>query len=118
MIRLVAVFVVMVSCTVAGNVLMKQGAMVPAEQRVLLGLMGWRTFFGFGVFLIAGLLYSWLLRSVPLNVAQSFATIQFVSVILAAAVILAEPIPPIRWVGIAFILIGIAIVGLFSFDQT
>lgn len=115
--RTILVFALMVSCTVAGNILMKQGAMVPAAQRVIFGLMGWRTFFGFGVFLVAGLLYSLVLRWVPLNVAQSFAALQFVVVILAAAMILAEPIPPIRWVGIVFILTGIAIVGLFSLNQ-
>ncbi len=116
MIRIAGVFLLMISCTVCGNVLMKQGAMVPASQRILLGIMGWRTFFGFGVFLIAGLLYSWLLRWVPLNVAQSFASLQFVAVILASALFLAEPIPPARWIGIAFILVGIVIVGLFSLD--
>ena len=116
MIRMFLIFLLMVTSTVSGNILMKQGAMVPASQRVLLGIMGWRSFLGFGVFLIAGLLYSWLLRWIPLNVVQSFAAVQFVGVILASYIVLAEPIPVARWIGIAFILTGIAIVGLFSLD--
>jgi undecaprenyl phosphate-alpha-L-ara4N flippase subunit ArnE len=116
MIRTIMIFLAMVSCTVSANILLKQGAMVPASQRVLLGIMGWRSFFGFGVFLAAGLLYSFLLRYIPLNVVQSFASIQFVAIILASAYILSEPIPLSRWVGIGFILTGIAIVGLFSLE--
>ncbi|RYE60095.1 MAG: hypothetical protein EOO82_03620 [Oxalobacteraceae bacterium] len=116
MIRLAVVFVLMVSCTVIGNILLKQGAMVDAPSRVFFGLMGWRSAIGFGVFLLAGLLYSWFLRMVPLNVAQSFCAIQFVAVIVASAVYLAEPIPPMRLLGIAFILVGISIVGFSSVE--
>jgi drug/metabolite transporter (DMT)-like permease len=117
-IRLVLVFVLMVSCTVIGNILLKQGAMVAPSSRILFGVMGWRSAVGFAVFLMAGLLYSWLLRSVPLNVAQSFGSIQFVAVILASAVYLAEPIPPARLYGIAFIFLGITIVGFSSFGPS
>ena len=106
-------FFVMVSCTVFANLLMKQGASVPAAQRVLFGVMGLRTFFGFCVFAMAGMIYSWVLRWMPLNVAQSFTSIQFVAVILASLVILSEPITVGRWIGIALIGAGIAVV---SFD--
>lgn len=110
--RVALMFAVMISCTVGGNLLMKQGAMIPASQRVIFGIMGWRTLFGFGLFLSAGALYSYFLRFFPLNVAQSFAALQFVAVILASWILLAEPIPLARWIGIAFIMTGIAIVSL------
>ena len=48
----------------------------------------------------------------PLNIAQSFAAIQFIAVILASTLVLSEPIAIPRWIGIALIAIGIVIVGL------
>jgi drug/metabolite transporter (DMT)-like permease len=110
--KFVAGFILMVSCTVGGNLLMKQGASAPAAERVLFGIMGWRTFFGFCVFAVAGLIYSWVLRWMPLNVAQSFTSIQFVAVLLASSLILSEPISAVRWIGIALIGAGIAVVSL------
>jgi len=104
-------FLVMIACTVLANLLMKQGAAAGPADRVFLGIMGLRTFFGFCVFALAGLLYSWVLRFMPLNVAQSFASLQFVAVILASSIVLAEPISAGRWLGIGFIAVGVALVG-------
>jgi undecaprenyl phosphate-alpha-L-ara4N flippase subunit ArnE len=47
-----------------------------------------------------------------LNVAQSFAAFQFVAVILAAWLILGEPISLVRGAGIMLICAGIFLVGL------
>src|SRR5258706_13886663 len=96
-------FLAMMGCTVVANLLMKQGALAAPAERVLFGIMGWRTFSGFCVFALAGLLYSWILRFMPLNVAQSFASLQFVAVILASSLVLSEPILSGRWFGIALI---------------
>jgi drug/metabolite transporter (DMT)-like permease len=104
-------FLVMIACTVGANLLLKQGAAAAPAERVLFGIMGWRTFFAFCVFALAGLMYSWVLRFMPLNVAQSFASVQFVAVILASSLLLAEPISSGRWIGIALIATGIALVG-------
>jgi drug/metabolite transporter (DMT)-like permease len=41
-----------------------------------------------------------------------FAAAQFVGVIFAAALVLGEPISPARWIGIAFVSLGILLVGL------
>ncbi|MDH3742322.1 MAG: hypothetical protein OER56_12070 [Hyphomicrobiales bacterium] len=100
----------MISFTVIANLLLKQGAMVPASERVFLGIFGWKSFLGFVGFAFAGLSYAVVLRWLPLNVAQSFASIQFVAVILASAVILSESIPPLRWLGIALITTGVLLV--------
>jgi multidrug transporter EmrE-like cation transporter len=105
-------FVMMIACTVAANLLLKQGAMVPASDRVILGLLGLQSFAGLAMFGVSGLIYSWVLRSLPLNVAQSFAAAQFVAVIAASALVLAEPITPARWLGILLIALGILLVGL------
>ncbi len=101
----------MISFTVVANLILKQGAMVPASERVLFGVMGWKSFVGLVAFGCAGLIYAVVLRWLPLNVAQSIASIQFVAVILASAVILSEPIPPMRWLGIVLIALGVLLVG-------
>ncbi len=101
--------VAMISCTVAANLMMKLGAGDPASS-LLLGLISWRTFFGLAIFGGAAMLYTLVLRVLPLNVAQAFAAAQFVAVIFAAAMILGEPIGALRWLGIALIAAGIAIV--------
>jgi multidrug transporter EmrE-like cation transporter len=70
----------------------------------------WRIAGGFAAFAVAALFYTVLLRTVPLNVAQSFTAPQFIAIILASALILAEPISAARRVGIALIACGIAAV--------
>ena len=107
----VAGFVLMLTCAVVGNLLMKLGtATLPSP--LLLGLWSWKTLAGFATFGFSGLVYAWLLKFLPLNVAQCFAAAQFVSIILASAIVLSEPIPTARWIGIALIVSGIVIVGL------
>ena len=105
-----ALLLFMISFTVIANLLLKQGAMVPASERVFLGIFGWKSFFGFVGFACAGLSYAVVLRWLPLNVAQSFASIQFVAVILASAIVLSESIPLLRWLGIALITAGVLLV--------
>ncbi len=105
-------FAAIISCTVAANLLLKAGAMVPAESRVFLGILGWQSIFGLAMFGFGGLIYAMLLRRVPLNVAQVFAATQFIGVIIAARVVLGEPISSLRWVGIGMTCFGIFIVGL------
>ena len=53
-----------------------------------------------------------LLRRVPLNLAQVFTSAQFVGVVVAASLVLGEPISAARWLGIACNSLGIALVGL------
>ena len=112
----VAGFALMLTCAVVGNLLMKIGT-ATAPSPALLGLWSWKTLAGFATFGFSGLVYAWLLKFLPLNVAQSFAAAQFVSIILASAIVLAEPIPPARWIGIALIIFGIVIVGA-TVDRT
>src|SRR2546423_728754 len=104
-------FAAMVSLTVAANLMLKLGAATPIAERVLFGFLGWKSAAGLALFGCSGLLYAFLLRAVPLNLAQVFTASQFVGVIIAAAVILGEPISPARWLGIGCICFGIALVG-------
>ena len=67
---------------------------------------------GLGAYAVSLAMYLVLLTRVPLNVATSIAALNFVAVLLAARWVLGEPIPPLRYVGFAFILLGIAIVAM------
>jgi hypothetical protein len=75
----------LISLTVAANLLLKLGAGASAAERVLFGLLGWKSMAGLALFGCGGMLYAVLLRQVPLNVAQVFAAAQFVGVGVAAA---------------------------------
>lgn len=104
----------MTACTVAANLLMKMGATASGVKRGLLGLLDWRVVLGVFFFGLSAIIYVWVLERLPLNRAQSFLAIQYVCVILASAYILSEPIPLGRWVGMGFIVLGIALVAKFD----
>jgi drug/metabolite transporter (DMT)-like permease len=107
--KVTVAFVLMIICTIGANVLMKLGAMSTGAHRVL-GIVDWKTLVGLASFGAAGLIYAWILEFLPLNIAQSFMAAQFIAVILASSLLLSEPIPPGRWLGMACIFVGIIIV--------
>ena len=111
-VKMFAGFAGVISCTVAANLMLKIGAAAPPADRVFFGLFGWKSAAGLALFGCGGILYAVLLRSIPLNLAQVFAASQFVGVVLAAGLVLGEPISPARWIGIAFVSLGILMVGL------
>jgi drug/metabolite transporter (DMT)-like permease len=103
----------MFTFTVMANLLLKVGAISGRDAGGTWWnqLLNWPIAAGFASFATAAVFYTVLLRSVPLNVAQSFTAAQYVAVILASALVLGEPISAMRWVGIFLIAGGIAIVG-------
>lgn len=103
----------MIAFTVVANLLLKTGAVMGRESGGAwwAQLLNWRIAAGFASFAVAALFYTVVLRTVPLNVAQSFTAAQFVAIVLASAIVLSEPITGMRWLGIALIASGIAIVG-------
>jgi len=109
-VRLILGFILMIGCTVAANLFLKLGAEVPAAERTVAGVVDWRTVAGFAFFGAGGVIYSWILNWMPLNVAQSIAASQFIAVIVASALLLGEPIPLPRLFGIGFIVVGIVLV--------
>jgi drug/metabolite transporter (DMT)-like permease len=102
----------MILLTIAGNLVLKLGAGVPAADRIIFGVLGWKSLSGLALFGCGGILYAVLLRAVPLNVAQVFIAVQFVAVIITASVLLNEPISPARWLGISVTLLGTFLVVL------
>jgi len=105
--------VAMIGCTVVANLLMKLGS---GDQRLpfFFGLLSWRSALGLMIFGVAGLCYAVVLRLLPLNVAQSYAAAQFVAVILASRLVLGEPVPMARWIGISMIMAGILVVASYE----
>lgn len=103
----------MITFTVIANLLLKTGAVMGrgAAGPAWLQLVNWRIGAAFASFAVAALFYTIVLRTVPLNVAQSFTAAQFIANVLAAALVLSEPIGGIRWIGMVLIATGIAVVG-------
>src|SRR5438128_10146545 len=60
----------MIALTVAANLLLKLGAGVTEAQRVLFGILGWKSMAGLALFECSGVVYAFLLRQVPLNVRR------------------------------------------------
>ncbi len=104
----------MIVCTVIANLFMKIGASAgdTSASGFLARLFSVRVLIGLGFFGTSAMIYLIILSRVPLSVAQSFAAAQFCAVILASWIILAEPIGPVQWLGMALIALGIGIVGL------
>jgi len=63
-----------------------------------------------GAFWAGGIIYSFVLRALPLHAAQALAAFQYVAVVLAASVLLRERIAPTSWLGIVCIVVGILLV--------
>lgn len=101
------------SCTVVGNLLLKTGVQHRGVGSVWpFSLLNGYTLLGAVSFVCAMLFYMMVLKRVALNLAQSIFALQFVLVIIAANVILHEPIGAQRWLGIGLIAAGLFVISL------
>ena len=101
------------ACTVLGNLLLKTGVQHPGIATVWpLTLLNTRTALGAISFCFAMLFYMMVLKRTALNLAQSIFALQFVLVILAAYLVLNEPIGPQRWLGIGLIAAGLFVIAM------
>ncbi len=105
---------IIVASTIVANVLLKLGSAGDDSSRFLFRVLGWTSIAGLCFYAIAGLIYAWVLKYVPLHMAQVIVAAQFVGVILAARLILSESINAAQWGGVALIAAGIAITGWSS----
>jgi drug/metabolite transporter (DMT)-like permease len=92
-------FFAVMAFTVVANLMLKLGAGDPEAHRMS-GLLGWKSAAGLALFGCGGIVYAFLLRRVPLNIAQIFTSAQFVGVVVAASLVLGEPISAAPWLGI------------------
>lgn len=101
------------TCTVMGNLLLKTGVAQRGVGSVWpLSLLNGHTLLGAMSFVCAMLFYMMVLKRTSLNLAQSIFALQFVLVIIAANVILQEPIGTQRWLGIGLIAAGLFVISL------
>jgi len=99
-----------VIANVLGNVFMKLGSSVDARHAYILGVFGWQSVLGICFFASGVVFYGLALKLLPLYAAQAVVTLQFVGVILAAAILFGEAIDMHQWMGVAFIGIGLSLV--------
>ncbi|MBT8100872.1 MAG: EamA family transporter [Gammaproteobacteria bacterium] len=101
------------SCTVIGNLLLKTGVHKSGVSSIWpLSLLNAHTLLGAVSFVFAMVFYMMVLKRTALNLAQSIFALQFVLVIIAANVILQEPIGLQRWLGIGLIATGLFVISL------
>jgi drug/metabolite transporter (DMT)-like permease len=107
---------VFVLATAVANILQKKamtslgatgGLSIAVFQRLLASPYLWG---GMAAYALALAMYLVLLARVPLNVATSIASLNFIAVLLASRLVLGEPIPMLRYLGFGCILVGMLIV--------
>ena len=106
---------VIVASTIVANILLKRGAIDSDASKIFFGLLGWTGVAGLCFYAVAGLVYAWVLRWIPLHMAQIIVAAQFIGVVLASWLIFSEHINGPQWAGMALIAAGILISG-WSFD--
>lgn len=71
-----------------------------------------RLWFGLFLFGVSALFWLVVLSRVPLSVAYPFVGISYILIVAFARYFLHEHVPLLRWIGVAVVALGIAIVGL------
>ncbi|MFN2595029.1 MAG: EamA family transporter, partial [Actinomycetota bacterium] len=71
---------------------------------------------GLALFGISAIFWLLVLSKVPLSVAYPFVGVSYIVVVLVSRFVLHEHVPILRWLGVAVVAAGIAIVG-FSFRR-
>lgn len=97
-----------VAGNITANIFIKLGA--DEESPRIFGILSLNVAIGITIFAVSFLFYAWSLRYMPLYLAQSIATLQFIGVILAAAFLFDETIAFHQWFGISLIALGIFII--------
>ena len=98
-----------VALNVCAGLLLKLGSM-DRPVPLLLNVMSWRSVLGLACFGVGAVAYSWLLRYVPLGVAQAVLASQYIFTVLGAWLLLHESIDGVQLVGFVLVGLGIALV--------
>lgn len=67
---------------------------------------------GFVVYALSTVLYFYILGRTHLSWAYSFGGLSYIFTSILAFLVLNETIPPLRWLGVVVIAIGVALIGL------
>lgn len=124
MIKTSAVAIFSVMLATAGQLLLRAGmenvGYIGAERLgspLRLGMQVAKTpqvILGLGFFAMSAVTWLVVLSRVPLSFAYPFAGLVYVLTTVFARYVLKESVPGLRWLGIAFIIIGIVTVGATS----
>ena len=71
-----------------------------------------RLWIGLFLFGLSAVFWLVVLSRVSLSIAYPFASLSYVGIVLLDKYVMNEPVPPLRWAGVAIIAAGIALVGL------
>ena len=71
-----------------------------------------RLWAGLALFGISAVFWLVVLSKVPLSFAYPFVGVSYIVIVLVARLVLHEHVPTLRWIGVAVVAAGIAIVGL------
>ena len=87
------------------------GGTVTLDANGVRSLLGsWVVWVGLVVFAASGVLWLFALSKASLSFAYPFAALGYIVIVAASVLILHESVPPLRWLGVAFIAIGIVLV--------
>jgi len=101
------------TCTVLANLSLKTGAQRSSGVGVSLpAVLNSHVAMGAAWFALAFVLYALVLRRLPLSLAGTIFSVQWVLVVLAAHLVLHESIGGMRWLGIALMAVGLIVVSL------
>jgi drug/metabolite transporter (DMT)-like permease len=95
--------------TVAGQVVLKQSM---AGKTELVAYLNPGFFLGLGTYAAGALIWVFCLSRVPLLRAYPFSVLTLVLAVLAGVLIMKEAAAPTYWVGLVFILFGLALVSM------
>jgi drug/metabolite transporter (DMT)-like permease len=69
---------------------------------------------GLTLFGVSALFWLIVLSRVPLSVAYPVVGLSYIVIVALARFVLHESVPPLRWVGVGIVALGIAVIGLSS----
>lgn len=109
--RAVIMLIIAVSLGAAGQMCLKYGVNLLGQGAspvvVLKGIFTPYVFSGFVLYAVSSLFYLIALSRLELSFAYPFVALSFVIVLLLSWMLLHEQLPPLRVVGVAFIVIGV-----------
>ena len=98
-------FLSIFTLSTTGNVLMKMGAHHTYDR--LIGPFSWMSIMGLMFFAGSSVMYAKALQTLPLYFAYSMLAAQYLLIMIAAWFFLGETITVGKWVGCAFIMLGL-----------
>jgi len=87
------------------------GGSVTLDASGVRSLLGsWVVWVGLIIFGASGVLWLFALSKASLSFAYPFAALGYLVIVAASILILHESVPPLRWLGVGFIVVGIVLV--------